>query len=252
MNDIDQKIASADRILALLKSQADQLRIELVGLRRSVARAKAEFINTQHEFAALRGNQLQQANEQLVIAAVNASILADEAANGFEQLARTGQRDVLTNTPNRALMLDRIDNAIVNARRRNARFAIFFLDIDKFKIINDTYGHTVGDQAIQIMARKLESVVRDSDTVSRHSGDEFLVLLNDVTYPSDAALIAIKMLATLAEPCEIGEHQITFSSSIGIAIYPEDGENAPTLISCADAAMYISKRAGPAGFKFYQ
>lgn len=251
MNEIDQKIMSADRILALLKGQADQLRVELVGLRRSVARAKIEFINAQHEFAALRGNQLKLANEQLVIAAVNASILADEATSDFEELSRTSQRDALTNTPNRTLMLDRINSAILNARRREAHFAIFFLDIDNFKHINDEFGHTAGDQVIQTMARRLESVVRDSDTVSRHSGDEFLVLLNDIAQVSDAEKVAIKILEAVARPCVIDNQQLTFTASIGISVYADDGEDAATLISCADAAMYESKRAKHGTFTFY-
>jgi diguanylate cyclase (GGDEF)-like protein len=125
-------------------------------------------------------------------------------------------------------MLDRLENAIVHARRRGSRIAVLFVDLDRFKQINDSRGHAVGDEVLQLVARRLESVVRQSDTVSRHGGDEFLVLLSDVAQASDAARVAAKMLSTLAAPAIVGGEAMRVSASIGITIFPEDGRMPPT------------------------
>ena len=167
----------------------------------------------------------------------------------LEELTNTSQRDVLTGTPNRALMLDRLESAIALARRRGTRAALFFVDVDRFKQINDTLGHAVGDTVLRLVTRRLESVIRDSDTVSRHGGDEFLVLLAEVSSPNDAALIAAKMLLAIA--ARGPEPLPALSASVGIAIYPEDGQEAALLIANADAAMYRSKKRGRGGFSFH-
>ena len=148
-------------------------------------------------------------------------------------------------------MLDRLESAIATARRRETRIAVLFVDLDHFKRINDTLGHAIGDEALKLTARRLQSAVRDSDTVSRHGGEEFLVLLPDISQAADAVSIAQKLLAALAAPARAGEHRLHLSASIGITIYPEDAEDAQTLISRADAAMYRSKRRGAGGFEFY-
>lgn len=230
--------------LALLNEQPDALRTELARLRQNLA-------DVQREFTAERAIQLREANEKLVLAVLHAESIADAAVSSLGELARSTQRDTLTDTPNRALMLDRVESAIALARRHNAQIALLFLDLDDFKQINDTHGHAVGDAILQAAARRLESVVRHSDTVSRYGGDEFLVLMSEVSQAADAALIAAKILSTFAAPNQVGEHMISLSASIGIAVYPEDGEDAPTLITRADAAMYrVKKRAG-GSFQFY-
>jgi diguanylate cyclase (GGDEF)-like protein len=170
----------------------------------------------------------------------------------MDQMARSSQRDALTDTPNRALMLDRLENAISLARRHVTRLAVMFLDLDQFKQINDSLGHAIGDQVLQQVARRLESIVRASDTVSRHGGDEFLVLIGEVSKASDAAVIAAKILAVLTAPCRVGDHLLRLSASLGIATYPDDGEDAASLISRADAAMYRSKRRRLGGFEFHR
>lgn len=126
-----------------------------------------------------------------------------------------------------------------------------FVDLDKLKQVNDKLGHASGDAVVQMAARRIASVVRDSDTVSRHGGDEFLVLLTEISQPSDATLIATKMLAALAAPNCLAGQELRLSASIGITVYPEDGEEAATLISRADAAMYCCKRGGGGGFALY-
>ena len=191
------------------------------------------------------------ANERLVLAALNAESAALTAISDLGALAETSQRDPLTHTPNRTLMHDRLVGAIALARRRGTRLAVLFLDLDEFKKINDTFGHAAGDEALLIVTHRLERLVRDTDTVSRHSGDEFLVLLAEVSQASDAGAIAAKMLAAIAEAFELSGQAVQLSASLGISIYPEDGDDAATLVSRADVAMYQSKRYGRGGFEFY-
>ena len=237
------ELAAPDTI-ALLKEQAEGLRAELAQLRISLEQVKRGL-------TAERALQLRDANEVLVLAALHSESIADAAVKSLSELARLMHRDALTGTPNRALMLDRVEAAIALARRHGRHIAVLFLDLDDFKRINDTLGHAVGDAMLQLAARRLEMVVRDSDTVSRYGGDEFVVLMNEVSHASDAALIAEKILATFAAPAQVGDHEISLSASIGIAFYPEDGEDAATLISRADAAMYRAKRSAGGSFWLY-
>jgi diguanylate cyclase (GGDEF)-like protein len=229
--------------LAQLKAHVDERRAELAQLRRTLAEVPRDLNGP--------GDALMEANEQLVLAALHAEAIAETAISNLDELARASQRDPLTDTPNRALMLDRLDNAIAMAHRHRTRIAVLFVDLDDFKQINDRLGHAVGDAVLQLAASRLNEVVRDSDTVSRHGGDEFLVLLSEISQPADAALIAEKIVATLAAPNRVYDHVLSLSASIGIAIYPENGEHAATLISQADAAMYRAKRRGGRNYEFY-
>jgi diguanylate cyclase (GGDEF)-like protein len=200
--------------------------------------------------AAINTADLLEANQQLVLAALQAETMAEAAAHNLTELARSSQRDVLTDTPNRALMLDRLENALLIARRREAHVAVLFVDLDHFKQINDTLGHAVGDDVLQRAARRLESAIRVSDAVSRHGGDEFLVLLTEVTRRPDAAAIAAKMLRALREISLPGTQTPALSASIGISVFPEDGHDARSLIDVADAAMYRAKQNGRNRFEF--
>jgi diguanylate cyclase len=239
------EVAAAARELALLRRQADQVRADIV-------RSRSELAQVQRDYGETRAAQLVEANEQLVLAALQAETVAEAATGQLDEIARSSQRDSLTDTPNRALMLDRLENAIALARRHVTRLAVLFLDLDQFKQINDTLGHGVGDEVLQLVARRLQSVVRGSDTVSRHGGDEFLVLVGEISKAADAAVIAAKILAVLTAPSRVGDHMLRLSASLGIATYPEDGEDAATLISRADAAMYRSKRRRSGGFEFHR
>jgi diguanylate cyclase (GGDEF)-like protein len=233
------------RKLAQLSEETDGLLSRLVRLRQNLAGIRQAMNDAKAQSA------LAEANEQLALAALHAESVAETAVSELGELARSGQRDALTNLPNRLLMLDRLENAIATARRHETRIAVLFIDLDNFKRINDTLGHAIGDEALKLAARRLQSAVRDSDTVSRHGGEEFLVLLTDISQAADAASIAQKLQASLAAPARAGEHRLHLSASVGITIYPEDAEDAQTLISRADAAMYRSKRRGPGGFEFY-
>jgi diguanylate cyclase (GGDEF)-like protein len=234
----------ARRTLKGLTAEATRVRTELANLRRDLAEARSDF-------SATRAAQLVEANEQLVMSATRARMLADSAREHFEQLARASQFDELTATPNRTLMLDRMESALSLARRHGKYAAVLFLDLDGFKRINDTLGHAAGDDVLQRVAARLTDSVRDSDTVARFGGDEFLVLLAEVTGRADVALVATKILMLLARPAEGSESAAGLSASIGIAIYPDDGDDPSELISLADAAMYRAKRRGGGTFEFH-
>lgn len=192
-----------------------------------------------------------EANERLVQAALAAQAAIVLANEDLAKLTRESQRDTLTDTPNRTLMLDRLQSAMGMAQRRGTFAAVLFLDIDHFKTINDTLGHAVGDAVLQLVARRLESAVRDSDAVGRHGGDEFLVLLPEVSKITDVALIAEKILSDIAAPAQVLGHDVQLSISIGVAIYPQDATDADHLICLADSAMYRSKRQGGSQMTFH-
>ena len=245
MSDVseDARANAARRSLELLTAQADVVRAELAQLRRELAQVKEELSN-------LRTTQVLEVNAELVQAAVHADSVAQTAVSSLDELARSTQHDELTGAPTRALLLDRLENAIAMAGRRSTRVGVIFVDLDGFKQINDTLGHAVGDQVLQLATRRLESSVRESDSVSRHGGDEFVVLLAELAKPSDAAAVAQKMIETLQAPALIGPHRVAVSASLGISVYPEDGADANALINCADAAMYRAKKAGPGRYAF--
>jgi diguanylate cyclase (GGDEF)-like protein len=242
----DADLASAQLNLKQLERKVRAARTELRALQASLrglrSVAAAEQQQQQH---------LLDANEQLLLSALHAQAKADAVANKLDQLTETMQRDDLTQTPNRALLLDRLESAITLAQRRRSRVALLFLDVDHFKQINDSLGHAAGDAVLQWVARRLEGAVRDSDAVGRHGGDEFLVLLPEVTRMADAALIARKIIADMAVPSEVGGHPMQLSVSVGIAMYPDDALQAPALIALADAAMYRSKRCGGGRYTFH-
>jgi diguanylate cyclase (GGDEF)-like protein/PAS domain S-box-containing protein len=167
------------------------------------------------------------------------------------QMAYSAQHDFVTNLPNRILLNDRVTQAISLALRNSRSIALLFLDLDHFKYINDSLGHAVGDKLLQSVAKRLQASVRASDTVSRQGGDEFVLLLSEISHPEDAATSAKKMLQSLSAPCFIDGHDLHIDGSIGISIYPADGQNAETLIKNADTAMYHAKESGRNNFQFF-
>src|ERR1700687_839557 len=168
------------------------------------------------------------------------------------QMTHSAQHDVLTNLPNRMLLNDRVTQTISWARRQNRPFAILFLDLDRFKHINDSLGHAIGDQLLQSVSKRLLSSVRGSDTVSRQGGDEFVILLSEVAHPEDAATSAKKILRSLNASHSVGGQELNIEGSVGISIYPEDGADAETLIKNADTAMYYAKENGRNNFQFFK
>jgi diguanylate cyclase (GGDEF)-like protein/PAS domain S-box-containing protein len=168
------------------------------------------------------------------------------------QITHSAEHDFLTGLPNRMLLTDRISQAIASARRQDQKVAILFLDLDGFKHINDSLGHPIGDQLLQSIAKGLVACVRDSDTVSRQGGDEFIVLLSDVKHSEDAANSARRLLRAVAVGHPIGPHDLHVTTSIGVSIYPDDGPDAETLIKNADTAMYQAKENGRQNYQFFK
>ena len=168
------------------------------------------------------------------------------------KMAHLAQHDFLTDLPNRMLLNDRVSHSIALARRRGRQLAVLFLDLDHFKHINDSLGHPIGDQLLKAVVLRLVACVRASDTVSRQGGDEFVVLLSEIAHPQDAAFIAEKMRVAVIVPYAIAEHDLHLSISIGISIYPDDGQDAETLIKNADTAMYQAKDSGRNNVQFFR
>lgn len=176
---------------------------------------------------------------------------ARQSGSVTQKMSYLAQHDYLTGLPNRVLMQERLTQAIGMAKRHQKHIAVLFLDLDDFKQINDSYGHAVGDQLLQSVAEQILTCVRSTDTVSRQGGDEFIILLSEVEAREDAAHIANKLLAELSTPRTIGGHVINITPSIGISIYPENGDDADSLLLHADMAMYSSKKSGRNTFQFY-
>jgi diguanylate cyclase (GGDEF)-like protein/PAS domain S-box-containing protein len=168
------------------------------------------------------------------------------------KLARLALHDSLTDVPNRTLLSDRLQQAMMRAHRTGSSVAVLYIDLDRFKHINDSLGHAVGDELLRSVAQRLLSCVRSSDTVSRQGGDEFLMLLADVVHPRDAALCAEKIIAVLEAPHRIAEQDLRITASIGIAIYPGDASDAERLLRNADFAMYQAKYTGRNNYQFFK
>jgi diguanylate cyclase (GGDEF)-like protein/PAS domain S-box-containing protein len=168
------------------------------------------------------------------------------------KMTHLAQHDSLTDLPNRVLLNDRLREAIILSRRHKRELSVLFLDLDRFKHINDSLGHVVGDRLLQSVARRLLSCVRSSDTVGRQGGDEFVVLLWEVRRAEDAAIAAAKILEALRKPHLIDEHELHITASIGIVTYPEDGTDVETLMKKADLAMYHAKQTRHDSYQFFK
>jgi diguanylate cyclase (GGDEF)-like protein/PAS domain S-box-containing protein len=167
------------------------------------------------------------------------------------KLARLALHDSLTDLPNRALFGDRLSQATTNAQINGGYAALLYVDLDRFKHINDSLGHAIGDKLLQTVAKRLLGCVRSTDTVSRQGGDEFVVLLADIVQISDAVACAEKLLGALNAPYQIGEHELSLSASIGVAIFPDDAREGDALLRCADSAMYQAKYHGRNNYKLF-
>src|SRR6202521_65845 len=159
--------------------------------------------------------------------------------------------DALTDLPNRNLLSDRIAQAVAQTHRTGQRVAVLFLDLDRFKLINDSFGHPAGDDLLKIVAARILATVRETDTVARLGGDEFVVVVSNLTHAEDAGVMAKKILGTLSLPLVVAGRELHVTSSIGVSLYPEDGDTADALLRSADAAMYRAKEKGRDNFQFY-
>lgn len=176
---------------------------------------------------------------------------AAERQRSNEQLSHMALHDPLTDLPNRLLLTERLNVALSNAQCHDQQVALLFLDIDRFKHVNDVFGHALGDQLLQEVAKRLSSCLQGEDTVSRQGGDEFIVALTGINEEQDAAFIAEKLLTIIASPFILEETEIILGVSIGIACFPHHGEDVETLMRNADAAMYVAKESGRNRYQFY-
>jgi diguanylate cyclase (GGDEF)-like protein len=213
--DVQQKVAQA----------ADDLRVVNLKLANEVA----ERMGIESELAEIK-TDLAEAREDLSKSEVSVEIAQQRAL-----------RDPLTGLPNRASFEQGLAHGLIQAKRHGWGLAVLFVDIDKFKSINDSYGHAMGDQVLLTLANRLKSFVRGEDMVSRWGGDEFVCLLLEIKHEADATRLAEKLISRIAEPCEFNGTVFSIASSIGIAMYPEDGETADILFKHADMAMYEAK-----------
>jgi diguanylate cyclase (GGDEF)-like protein/PAS domain S-box-containing protein len=180
---------------------------------------------------------------------VVADLTAVREAEG--QLRHLAQHDPLTGLPNRLLFEDRLEQALAVAVRENGRFALLFIDLDKFKVVNDTLGHQVGDEMLKTVTERILASIRRSDTAARFGGDEFVVIMVGVTHAEDAAQLAVKLLDTIAQPVELAGERVEISASIGISVFPDDSRQKPALMQAADNAMYSAKSLGGNRYSFY-
>lgn len=240
---------------AAIREDAAQIREGEAHAREGAATAREQQIRVDGANLTATENQLmrvRQANENLVIATIESQTLVDQIQLANSQMDHLVHHDVLTDLPNRTLLLDRLNQAIEMVRRQGKQLAVMFMDLDHFKHINDSLGHAVGDQLLQSVTKRLLACVRQSDTISRQGGDEFLLLLPTIEQAEDAALSAQKMLMALVPPHLIEQHDLHIGISIGISVYPDDGHDAETLIKCADTAMYYAKENGRNNYKFFE
>jgi len=229
-------VAQVEDKLARLGLQVDAMQALLVRLLQDVVQAESRLEHSQV-------GRLVEVNEQLVVATLAHQDEADTAAQALEGAEQTALLDPLTRLPNRTALFDRGRQAIANARRRHSQLAVLFLDLDNFKQLNDSHGHAFGDLVLCMVADQMRALVREVDTVSRHGGDEFIVLLADVAQGADADAVADKLVAAIGAPVMLDGRRISLTASVGVAVYPDDGADMAALIAHADAAMYVAKRA---------
>ena len=175
-----------------------------------------------------------------------------ESRHDDERIRHLAFHDALTDLPNRSLLMNRLDHQIAQAERERCNLAVVFLDLDRFKAVNDTLGHDVGDDLLRLVAQQLQILVRQSDTVARLGGDEFVLLLHNPSGREELVQIITRIIAALHEPMVIRGNTAQVGTSLGIAMFPADGQTPDRLIQCADAAMYAAKRAGRNTYRFFQ
>lgn len=235
----DRRQLNADR-----RQDTANQREEIADQREEIANKREETANVQAKFTESTQAQLREVNERLVVTAINARKMTEAAELAAERISHIAEHDFLTGLPNRALLTDRLAQSIALAQRQGKKLALIYLDLDHFKHINDSLGHEVGDKLLQSAAKRLQTCVRLSDTVSRHGGDEFVVLLPEVEDVQEAVVTAKKLIEAMAQPHLVTGHELSVTISIGISIYPDDGKDIETVVRNADTAMYQAKKTG--------
>lgn len=210
-------------------------RTETDGVRRYFSNSGEPIFDGNGQFLGYRG--------------VTREITAQKVAEA--RIEYLGTHDGLTGLPNRVMFNELLNVAIESARRYERKLAVLFIDLDRFKVLNDTLGHEVGDRLLQEVAQRLKQCLRAADVVARLGGDEFVVLIQEVSDPAQVALVARKILSTVIKPMTIGGHECRVTASVGISLYPSDGEDGHALMKNTDLAMYLAKEEGKNNFQFY-
>lgn len=220
-------------------------------LKRDKEHAQAQALEasrrTERELESLVGQRVQE------LAELNSTLQKEvgERRKAQAALLRMAHHDPLTGLPNRLLFRDRFEMAVSTARRNREQFALMLIDLDGFKEINDSLGHDAGDQVLTGVAKTLRDCTRQTDTIARFGGDEFVLLLGEIEIPEDAVRIAGKIIATLSRPMDLGGEIRQITASVGISIYPDDGHELAPLLNCADQAMYRAKDGGGSRYAFH-
>ena len=188
-------------------------------------------------------------NKPLHVTGTTQNIMERKQAE--EEIRKLAHFDKITGLPNRTLFFDRLAHAVAQAKRYRSKLALLFLDLDGFKNANDSFGHDIGDKLLQEVAQRLRHNTRKSDTVARMGGDEFIVILGKIAAAEDAAIVAQKIVRSLSVPMDIEGNTCRIGCSIGISIYPDDGEEQESLIKQADHAMYLAKNHGGNAYRFF-
>ena len=259
-------LAQSERVKALVEQCAEELSLVNYAIKLALANQDAlpEVERALEKSAVIEG-KVQAASAELSV--VNRALkgevrerrMVDHQFAAAKEQEAAGRHaafhDALTGLPNRALFNNRLEHGFAQAKRHGWTLAVMFVDLDKFKIINDTHGHEAGDSVLRTIARRLEENTRGEDTVSRHGGDEFLYLLTEIRDEANIAMIAEKIIQAIQTPCDISVGDLDISvrvkASIGIAIFPKDGTTADTLVKSADEAMYRAKQT-KSGYSFAQ
>ena len=242
--DLRQDTADLRQDTADLRQDTADLRQVTADIRQEAADQREEAASTKAALSETTNTQIREANERLIVATIHAQTMTEAAVLATAQVSYMAEHDFLTGLPNRALLTDRLAQSIALAQRHEKKAALMYLDLDHFKHVNDSLGHAVGDQLLQSVAKRLQTCVRLSDTVSRQGGDEFVVLLTEIDEVQDAVLAAKKIVKAMARPHLAGGNQLHVTISIGISVYPDDGGDVETLVRNADTAMYQAKKTG--------
>ena len=255
-NSLTQVLGQSERVKGIVEECADDLSSVNAGLKSELQDGDVSpGVENALEKSEAVESKVQDASEALSLVnsalkkEVNARhVLEDQLATATKQgdeARRASLHDPLTGLPNRALFNDRLEHGLAVAARNGLHFAVMFLDLDDFKMINDSYGHDVGDLVLQMIAGRLKKTTREDDTVCRHGGDEFLYILMETESEQDIAIVAEKIIKVVQEPCDIRVRDISVSliinPSIGISIFPKDGTTSDALLDVADKAMYRAK-----------
>jgi len=199
--------------------------------------------------------KINDEGQQTIVGAIQditeTKLAQDKLMEHESHLKHLAHHDALTGLPNRLLYNDRVEHAINRAEREGSKLAVLLLDLDRFKNINDSLGHEIGDRFLKSIASRASHAIRESDTFARLGGDEFVVLLEGLDTPDDVANVAKKLQAAISKPVQVDNHSLHSTASIGISMYPDDGEHVDELLRCADSAMYQVKESGKNSFQFY-